>query len=181
MKKISLILLMALIFFSACKKENDEIPFRSKPELPEDIPIDVDNDGEVDFTFDYYENIYPDPVTPYLMVGSMKTSNGNGILFKNGFSTLFLEDLSEVKINVTDPFSWGESRGSFSVSLIEIESFKDRSKWPLEWNVLSDTQKSSYLLGVKIKKTDDSEVLGFIEFSVDKHSGEATILKAELL
>lgn len=182
MRIFPLLFLTSLLLIAGCEK--DEMAFRSQPEMPETVLIDVDKDGEIDFFVRYSKLVSSDSIMPKEMIGYLVTEGNHAIFRKEDESPLFLKDLQVMDYFVEPPYYWQEPKSPYSATvpvLIKIDRFEEPNRWPLTWDILSDTIEDSYLIGVKIRDLGGSELMGYIEIAIDEVSGQITLLEAELL
>ncbi|MCB0663775.1 MAG: hypothetical protein KDC24_13595 [Saprospiraceae bacterium] len=184
MRNLIVLVLLSLLLSPSCKKSGDDFQFRSQPDEPEDIPIDVDKDGEADFYILYKTAVSQGDFEPIQMYGVLYVEGDNAVFGKDGERSLFLNDFESMDYYVEPPFYWSESpfpNATLTTPLVRIERYDGPDKWPLIWEIESDTPKDEYLIGVKVRDLGGSELMGYIKISIDEVSGQVTLIEAELL
>jgi len=170
MKLKTLIIASILIVLSSCHKNENGIP-----NIPESQLIDMDNDGNVDFSIVYYSALIHSSTSSEGIICRFETVGENEILSKDGESLLFLNDTNEVKVGVNDPLKWKSDK----VDLAYLTNhFEDG--WPEKWDLATNDIKDSYFIGVKLNKANSVDK-GWIEIEIDENSGSVNILEKKIL
>ncbi|MDA7502083.1 hypothetical protein N8482_02300 [Chitinophagales bacterium] len=156
--------------------------FDSK-DIPEDVLLDIDQDGSADFRVAYSIQTSGDPIGNYKRVRmNLESIATEQVLVHDTEQPLFLEDSDLIQTQVNLPLYWETTSPSENVSfpIAMIRTEYDEVTWNDSWSVFSFEEKESYLIGVKLVESSTSR-LGFLQFSVDTQTGEFILLKAELL
>ncbi len=95
------LILMAICFlFQSCSKTNT-------PTIPNDIELDIDNDGSIDFMVNYVQAPFGDPVGNYDAISMFLVSmDNNEVLKKEDERIVFLHDIQTIQSSVELPLYW---------------------------------------------------------------------------
>lgn len=177
-----LILVFTILICFGC----DDDQFEAK-DIPDDLEIDLNQDGIVDFQIIYQKlsasaPVDPDPGPYELIRGKLVSQNGNQILKKEeAASILFLNDINLIQTNLNPPLFWEVNADVNSSIIVGIIQNFDRKTWPEEWNIKNDEIKDSYLVGFKLFSNNNVSSLGFIELSIDNQTGQIEILNIKFI
>jgi len=179
MKKI-IFLLQALVIlvFLGCRKNEPEII-----QIPKNIELDLNQDDKVDFRIVYSQQAIEYPIDPSpsseVVIGKFVSVEDNQILKREQESILFLNEIEQIVDDPITPYFWGSNGDEFSSSIMIIGQTSDGKDWKDEWQILNEEVKDSYLIGFKLLEQNSNQ-LGFIEFSIDKQTGQFEIFNIEL-
>ena len=153
-------------------------------DFPENLEIDLNQDGIFDFQIIYqklsvHAPIDPDP-GPYELVRAKLVSLDSNQILKSEEATsiLFLGNINLVKIEVNSPLFWESSTDNNSSIIVAISQNIYEDTWPEEWNINNEEIKDSYLLGFKIVNGTTPKI-GVIEISIDTQSGRIEIVNID--
>jgi|GEM_PF-1878207 len=167
-------------FFTSCSKNETTQNVLGASDLialPDDLELDVNNDGLVDYTIEYnYTDIEPFPNTNignFGIFGMINPNDQNQVLTKKQEGNLFLRDVNDISEFVNEPLVW--SKVGFSKVILELYTDQN-GKWYSNWGVNSDKTYDSYFLGLKFYNSIGAMELGWVEFEVNVRTGEVGIL-----
>lgn len=100
----------------------------------------------------------------------------NEILQNHEENNLFLRNLDDIEETPATPLFWT------NLPICEIVSITTNTKgeWPLQWDINTDTEHTSYFLGLKMM-TEMGVQLAWIELKINTGNGNVTILDKGLL
>lgn len=153
------------------------------PDVPENIELDIDQDGNSEFTVTYFKRIEGDPVGNYQVIRmDLESTDNDQILINENEFPIFLDDIDLIQTQVNSPLYWEVTNPSPKVSfpIARIRTDYDETTWNDTWSIFSSEEKESYLIGIKLLGNNTTQ-LGYIEFSVDSQTGEFILLRTELL
>lgn len=177
MYKLSILFFLILLCLGCNSNRLDSI------DIPNDIELDVNGDGNPDFNIIYLKRTEGDPIGNFEAIRMNLESEGtNQILKSDGEFSLFLNDLNLIQSDVTSPLYWEVTNPSSNRSTLvaKIQTDYDGVSWNNEWTILSKEEQETYFIGLKIFG-DNTFQLGFIEFSIDESNGQFNLIQAELL
>jgi hypothetical protein len=177
MYKLLTLSLICLIGFGCNKNQIQSI------EIPDNLELDVDQNGDCDFIVTYSKQTESDPVGNYEAVrANLESKDMNQILKNLDEFPFFLNDTDLIQPEVNSPLYWETTNPSSNIftPIARIRTDYDRMTWGDEWIIFSQEEKEKYLIGFKLLG-DNTIQFGYIEFSVDSQTGEFTLLKSELL
>ena len=165
-----------ILVFTGCSKDESV----NAPTLMDSMEIDIDEDGITDFNLEYsYVDI--EPLTnsdgTFGINGALKPNGLNEILRKVGARSLFLRNIDDIKENVVEPLAW---KNTFSRTIVSIATINDEGDWPNKWEISSDTNHSTYFLGLKLV-SDIETKLGWFEIEINTSSGSVSIVDKGIL
>lgn len=166
----TLLLLAILIFTSCIKNDNKQIP-----NIPENIIIDMNNDGIDDFEINYFYAYVYSPTSTKAIYCKFKIIGENEVLSKDAERYLFLNNLEVINENMDNPFQWNGIDGY-------IATYKNnvKNEWPSKWEVASDKISDRYFIGIKLNNTSSIKI-GWIELEINNKSGVVKIIKTVIL
>lgn len=150
------------------------------PSVPDSVEIDLNEDGINDFVVKFSIvdiDSFDEDHGGTGIVGSIDPSNSNQVLLKKDKGNLFLRKTEDIKESVDAPLSW--SKAGFSKQLLFIHNNSD-GEWQNKWKIDSDSNHSSYFLGLKIVN-DNSTQLGWVELDINKKDGTVKVVKKGIL
>jgi len=174
--KVLLLTSVALfvLCLSSCSKTEAVVTLHPTTE------IDIDENGTIDYRIRFSE-VDIEPITfsggTFGVAGRLTTVGENEILRKLQEPSLFLRDLDQVEEDVETPLQW---RSVFSQTIVSIATATAEGDWPAEWDVNSDTEHSSYFLGLKLV-SDNQFKLGWLAIEIDRSNGVVTVVDKGLL
>lgn len=177
MYRLLILFSICLIGLSCSKNKLESI------EIPENLEIDIDQDGNSEFLVTYLRRIEGDPAGNYEAVRMNLESVDNVKILKHDEEPpLFLNEIDLIQTEVNSPLYWETTNPSSNIStpLAKIRTDYDGTTWNDEWRILSSEEKETYLIGFKLIR-DSMIQLGFIEFSIDSQTGKFILLNTELL
>ncbi len=174
--KVYLIAIINILLFAGCTKSDS---FGERPLIQDPIEIDIDNDGTADFKTEFVQPYFsgPDEVRLTGFVGNFVGYGQNQILQNEEENYLFLRDLEKIEESVVEPLFW--TNISSPVRIISITT-NSEGEWPTEWDINSDTEHSSYFLGLKIIVDNDFQ-LGWVEIEINTDNGLVSIVDKGIL
>ena len=153
-------------------------------DIPNDVELDLDQDGVSDFLIAYSLRTEGDPVGNYQTVRMNIESLDENQVLKNEdqYHHIFLKETDVIKTEAESPFFWETTNPSSNIStpIARIRTDYDQTSWNDKWIVFSLEEHETYLIGFKLLGDNNSQI-GFIEFSVDTQTGQFTLLKTEFL
>ena len=153
-------------------------------DIPNDVELDLDQDGGTDFLIAYSLRTEGDPVGNYQAVRmNLESLDGDQVLKnEDQYRLIFLKETDVIKTEVESPFFWEITNPSSNIStpLARIRTDYDETSWNDTWTVFSLEENETYLIGFKLLGNNSSQI-GFIEFSVDTQTGQFNLLKTEFL
>ncbi len=172
-------LFIILLFFSCEELPNiiDEPLTSEFPETPELVSIDLDEDGVLDYEVIFHHLLIESTETDAGLVGVFNTLGENETLVNDNQSALFLRNLDEIQEAVQNPLAW--ENDDFGLEIVYIQN-NIEDLWPLKWEVRSDSEESSYFLGLKLIKDAENQ-LGWIEVTIDDSTGQVQVIDQGLL
>lgn len=170
------LIVISIVVFSACSKDKPNID----PTLQDSIEIDIDDDGIVDYNIKYYY-VDIDPITitggNFGLAGTISPNGLNEILRKKGSRSLFLRNIEDINEDVAAPLAW---KNSFSRTLVSISTINNEGDWPQKWDIHSDTDHSSYFIGLKLV-SDNKIQLAWVEIEINTLTGSVSIIDKGVL
>jgi len=109
--------------------------------------------------------------------GRIQPIGENQILHNEENEPLFLRNLEEIEGNVALPLFW---RSPLFRTIVSISPNGSEGEWPEKWNIQSESEHSSYYLGLKLV-TDSVIQLGWIEIEINATNGQISIVDRGLL
>ena len=173
-----LILSFAVLLCFGCGDGESEIP-----DIPNNVELDLDEDGIPDFVITYILQTEGDPVGNYKAIRMhIESFDIDQVLKNEDQFPIFLSETGVIAPNVAVPFFWETTNPSSNVKtpIATIRTDYDEVTWNDEWTVFTLDTSETYLIGFKLINGFNAEV-GFIEFSVDLQSGRFNLLKTEFL
>jgi len=177
MHKFLILFLVCLIGFGCTKNQSDLI------EIPANLELDIDQDGNPDFIVAYSQQTEADPAGNFEAIRmNLESTDSNQVLKNEDKFPIFLNETGSIQTEVNPPLYWETTNPSSNIStpIARIKTDYDGTTWNDEWSVFDLEQKESYLIGFKLLGDNTSQV-GFIEFSVDTQTGEFILLNTEFL
>jgi len=168
---------VVLICFSCSSNSGDSV------DIPQDMTLDLDQDGSIDFRIVYNRRTEGDPIGNYEAVRmNLVSSDTDQVLKNRNQSVVFLNDVSQIANEVSEPLIWEVTNPSDNISspLATIRTDYEGVIWNDEWTVFSFEKKETYLVGFKLQNGSTSQI-GYIEFSIDLLTGEFVLLETRLL
>jgi len=175
--KILSISILAICISCSNNSEEIPLPMGEMPDIPNNIEIDIDDDGSIDFEVKYSEVLIESTVTDGGIVGRFNPIGENEILINREEKSLFLRDLSMIENVASAPLSW-ESK-SYRSTIVSISN-NIQGGWPSKWDVESKTEQESYFLGLKIKINNETQ-LAWCEFEINARDGNVLIVNKGIL
>ncbi len=176
MHKFILLLSICLIGFGCTKNQSELI------EIPDNLELDMDQDGTPDFIVAYVQQTEGDPIGNYEAIRmNLESMDNNQVLKSEDRFPIFLSETAAIQREAKLPFYWEVTNPSSRIStpIASIRTDYDGTTWNEEWSVFDLEQKETYLIGFKLSGATIQ--VGFIEFSVDAQTGEFILLKTEFL
>jgi len=180
-----LIIISTLLCFSCSDQEaeiTDEviIDFEDftdeEPVVPEDLQIDLDDDGTAEYVIHFeYVEIDPgnDPNVGFFGIkGSIDPIDNHQVLTQRQEGNLFLRNLENIKNTVEEPLRWNTS--GLSRQIMILYANKD-GLWPIKWKLNTDESHSTYFLGLKLIN-DNSTQIGWVELDINRSNGIVEII-----
>lgn len=164
-------LLFGFIIFllNSCQKDESELP-----DMPDNQSIDMNNDGIDDFQIVYNYAIIHSTTSTEGIICKFEILGENEILSKTGEPFLFLNNISEITVDVIAPLNWNSKNA-------HLATFENHfGEWPEKWDVASDDIKETFFIGVKLNNSTSSEI-GWIEFVLDNKSGKIIIVEKNII
>ena len=177
MHKYLILISIGLINFSCAK---DQLELRDPPN---NLELDIDQDGNADFVVVYAQRTTGDPAGNYQEIKMTLESTGIDQILKNDDELpIFLNDIDLIQTEVNLPLYWEITNPSSNVStpIATIRTGYDEITWNDKWTIFSSEEKETYLIGFKLLENNTSKI-GFIEFSVSPLTGGFTLLRTEFL
>ncbi len=174
-----LTLALAILIFYSCDTEQEKAI-----EIPDNIDLDINNDGIVDYQIVYSQQTEGFPIDPggllEVIRGKIVSLNNNQLLKKEGESMLFLDDISLIQDAATSPLFWSVNEDAPVNTIVIIREKFDGETWQDEWRIVNDEIKESYFIGFKLIDNNTS-ALGYLELSIDQQVGEVELLDVDFL
>lgn len=171
---------MSLIVLGCSKNDDDgqSKGISERPQIPESVTYDLNNDSVDDFKIGYSE-------------GAWEGAGASG-----GFFLAYFEPLSENKIlqeyeeNVSTTFLFAQMGDTIQRQATNPQSWTYRGRftilyqggdgvWSKEWQIVSKRKSNPYYVGVQIDK-DDESLLGWLKLEIDKKTGKIDIVGHKL-
>jgi len=176
MKHFILIFLSAFLIIS-CEKNNDSDEVNqtsTRPEIPDELIIDVNADNKTDFVISYSELVTADvPSSGGSIIGSINPIDDNQILYRFPDGNLFLEMNDTIRKNDNTNSDWD----NYKADIIYINRY-NYTMWDTNWTILSKLE-SDYYLGFKLN-TEGSEEIGWMHLNLNSKTGEVTVMDKEI-
>jgi len=170
------LLIISTFLFCSCSDFTDE-----QPPLPEDVEIDLDDDGTVDYVIDFaFVDIDPGPGSDigfFGMGGRINPRNLNQILRKTEDRNLFLRNLEDIKDTVEEPLRWSVS--GFSRQIMSLNTNME-GQWPNKWELNTDESHSTYFIGLKLINNNSTQI-GWVELDINRSNGIVEIIDKGLI
>jgi len=151
--------------------------------VPDNMELDLDQDGNTDFTITYLQRTEGDPAGNYQVVRlNLESNGGSQVLKQEETQPIFLAKTEEIQTIVSPPLYWEVTNPASgrTTPLALIRTDYDETTWNDQWTIFSLEEKEFYLMAFKLDDNGTTQ-LGFFEFSIDLESGEFSLLKTELL
>ncbi|MGB0929945.1 MAG: hypothetical protein ACPGVB_04170 [Chitinophagales bacterium] len=177
MHKFLILFSVCLIGFGCTKNQSELI------KIPNNLELDIDQDGNADFIVVYSQQTEGDPIGNYEAIRmNLESTDDNQVLKNEDKFPMFLNEIGSIQTEVNPPLYWEITNPSSNIStpIATIRTDYDETTWGDEWRVFDLEQKESYLIGFKLLGGNTAQV-GFIEFSVNTQTGEFILLKTEFL
>lgn len=168
---------MSILILTSCSRNESSSDI---PSINDSIEIDIDEDGIADYRIEY-SGVDIEPLTlsggVFGIDGSLQPYGKNEILLHSEEGYLFLRNLEEIEENVVEPLKW---RSTFSSSIVTIATINAEGEWPNKWKINSDSEHSTYFLGLKLV-TDFDIQLAWIEIDINTINGSVSIVDKGIL
>ena len=178
MYKLLVVVFTLLVCFGCDEEQPTSI------DIPNDVELDLDQDGVSDFVIAYSLQTEGAPVGNYQAVRMNIESLDENQVLKNEdqYHRIFLKETDVIKTEAESPFFWEITNPSSNIStpIARIRTDYDETSWNDTWTVFSLEENETYLFGFKLLGDNNSQI-GFIEFSVDTQTGQFNLLKTEFL
>lgn len=175
--KILSVIMLVIIFLTGCKKDQQEFTSEIRPDVPQNVEIDMDDDGISDFEIVYIGFEIFSTNTSEKISGTLVPLRDNKVLRRSDNPFLFLEDLSSIKTVVEQPLQWvGPSSLNQIICIQDNEDFL----WPEKWSVNSSDDEDIFHIGLKLVD-GPLQRLAWIRILVDKFSGDVFVIEKEIL
>ena len=161
----------------SCEKNNDSDEVKqtsTKPEIPDEIIIDINTDNKTDFVISYSELATTDlPSSGGSIIGSINPIDDNQILYRFPDGNLFLEMNDTIRKNDNTNSDWD----NYQADIISINRY-NYTIWDTNWTTLSKLE-SDYYLGFKIN-AESSEEIGWMHLKLNSKTGEVSLIEKEI-
>ncbi|MCG8329809.1 MAG: hypothetical protein MI974_19085 [Chitinophagales bacterium] len=174
----TLLVVFAVLTLVSCQKDDDEnqIQNQDPPPIPENIAVDMDNDGTDDYLIKYLHGIIFSPTSSEAIFCEFEILGENEILGKEDEPYLFLDNLNVISENVESPLEWRTIDGHVAALYKPYEE-----GWPSSWEISSSDIKNSYFIGLKFKTPDSEIKIGWIELEINSDTGAVNIIEKVVL
>jgi len=171
---LKLTIILCILTFISCSKSEFT---KEKPTIPEAFEIDIDDNGVVDYSINYYEVLVEGPAISGGIVGVFEPHDDNKILNERQGRDLFLRNLEDITQDVAEPLFWSSTS---NISIISLYNHSPTDEWRTKWDVNSEIEHSSYFIGVKMIRENDSQ-LGWVELELNTSDGNITVIDKGML
>lgn len=180
MYKLSTLILAFIILICLGCNDDQSITI----DIPNDVELDLDQDGVSDFVIAYSLQTEGDPEGNYQAVRMHIESLNEDQVLKNEdqYHHIFLTETNVIETEVESPFFWEKTNPSSHITtpIARIRTDYDLKTWNDKWTVFSLEESETYIMGFKLLGGNNSQI-GFIEFSVDTQTGQFNLLKTTFL
>ena len=172
----ALLAIFAVLTLVSCQKDDDENQIQDPPTIPENIAVDMDDDGTDDYLIKYLHGIIFSPTSTEGMFCEFEILGENEILGKEGEPYLFLDDPNVISENVESPLEWRKIDGHVASLYKPYEG-----GWPSSWEIASADIKNSYFIGLKFQTSNSEIKIGWIELEINSDTGAVNIIEKVVL
>lgn len=170
-------MLMTTLIFTGCLKNGSTDGVI--PTVQESIEIDIEDDGVVDFSIDYFEkDIHPidDNGGTFGICGRIEPLGLNEILEHREDGPLFIRNIEEIEESVFEPLRWITS----SRIIVSITTINSDGDWPNAWEINLQSVQPTYIIGLKLVSNFQIH-LAWIEIEIDPINGLVTLVDKGIL
>lgn len=159
-------LVLSLILLS-CDK--DPAYTLTPTDIPPNASLDINQDGIIDFAFEYYQlSTSDDPVSGSSVIGSFVPNENVSILYKTNDGNLFLTANDTIFDTSSTPTTWS----NYSADVVTKDWSSDTG-WDASWKV--NSTQNDYYLAYKFQNGSVDE-LGWLKLSFDLTTGGMSIV-----
>lgn len=170
-----------LSFILGCSKDDDGAPSKGiseRPQIPESVTYDLNEDAIDDFTIEYSEGIWDGVgASGGFFSANFRPFGENRIWeeYEENVSTTFLFSQMGDSIHriANAPQSW-----SYIGWIATLYQGGD-GVWSQEWQIESKRESNPYYIGVQIMASD-SLLIGWLKLQIEKKTGKIEIIDYEL-
>ena len=155
----------------ACNENNDpsDDVYAGRPDIPQNLSIDIDADNQPDFLIEYEELATMDvPSSGGSIIGSICPVNDYELIYKSDEGHLFFEENDTIKRNRQEDYLWE----SFPADLVSINRLDQH--WDKHWKVLSESE-TDYFLAFQ-KTVENNSHIGWLKLEIDTLSGTISLI-----
>jgi len=171
-----LFFISTLFLMSASYQDNDKAGELNeslyKPDIPDNVLIDINHDGKADFEISYKEIQTCDmPSSGGSIIGFIRSLNDNQLLYSDSQGYLFLNNKDTIKSKRNNNSRWM----NYSADIISIK--RSYNQWDIRWSVISKSNPSNFLAfkhyeGIIWKH---SMKIGWLFLEFDLNTGEIMV------
>lgn len=167
MKNALIYILGFSLLLLSCQK--DPTYTLTPTDYPANFDIDINQDGIVDFTCEYWQISTSDiPVSGSAIQGSLTPTENVSSLYKVYVDNLFLTPNDTIFDTDTSDYRWMDGPAD-----IITKSWNNNSGWDLQWEI--NSLENEYYFAFKLQNAG-ADQLGWLKLEMDVTTGEVTVV-----